>query len=290
RGTGMVAQQPIHMERPGIPTTEVGGRCVHGCIPGCMGDCVRGSGDLEIMDTRGAPPPHQLQGTEGGLVPYTDASHARQNHPSYMRQHDSDRANQQIRWHQISTAAGSGDNNLGFLHQDRNATHDNVRTITIQSRRLAFETNDSPAGVVDQQLLLSTSRLNLGSTLSRPLRNSGEREGSPVCVLATRGIGMETGRIQLLLEGPRSGVYLPTLVPPQQSPGEDQDRQGAGDSDHPTVASHDLVPNDPDNVSQRPNPSPESDGRASAREQPPASGTQPDVVINSMERRRQQAV
>ncbi|KAF8978326.1 hypothetical protein BGZ52_006157, partial [Haplosporangium bisporale] len=42
----------------------------------------------------------------------------------------------------ITTTSGSCDGNLGFLPQDRNKAHDDVRSVTVQSSRFAIKTND----------------------------------------------------------------------------------------------------------------------------------------------------
>jgi len=110
--------------------------------------------------------------------------------------------------------------------------------------------NDGSVGVVDQQLVLSTSRLSMGPPLDRPICISGKHEGPPIHLVATQGDSLEAGHLQLQLEEPQLGVHLPTMVTPQQSHGEDQDRQGAGNGHHTQMAIHDLVSNTQGNGQQ----------------------------------------
>ncbi|GJJ71481.1 hypothetical protein EMPS_03831 [Entomortierella parvispora] len=290
RGSSMVVQKPVDMEWSGIPPPEVRDRCIHGCISGRMGDSLRGRGDLEDMDTGGATVSHQLQGIEGDMASDTPAGHARQDNPGNLRQYDGNCADKQVWRDQIKAIAGPSNTNLGLLHQDGNPTHDNVRTVSVQSSRLTIETHDSTVGVVDQQLVLSTARLDLGASLSRSIRHGKEREDSTLRLLDARGDSVETGCVQLQLEGPGPSLHLPTVVTPQPSPGEDQNGQGAGDSDHTTVACYDLVPYNPGHVNTQPNPSTEDNGTTRTRKQPTATGAEPHVAVNSVERRRQQAV
>lgn len=101
---------------------------------------------------------------------------------------------------------------------------------------------------------------------------------------------MEAGCLQLQLEKSQPGIHLPAMVTPQQSHGEDQDRQGTGNSHHTQMAIHDLVPDTQGNGLQQPHSSPMIDGTTSPREQPPASGSQSNVVTTSLECQWQQAI
>ncbi|KAF9980371.1 hypothetical protein BGZ79_006344, partial [Entomortierella chlamydospora] len=80
------------------------------------------------------------------------------------------------------------------------------------------------------------------------------------------------------------------MVADHQGPSEDQTRQGQGDSHHSVLDERALVPYDNRHVNRQANPDPEEPGPSSTREQPTRPREESNVVINSMERRRQQAV
>ncbi|KAF9992074.1 hypothetical protein BGZ79_003569, partial [Entomortierella chlamydospora] len=68
RESRMVEVTSLQMEWTGLPASEDGHQCIHGCFRGSLGNGNQQQGDLEIMDIDGAAPPHQLDGVASHMA------------------------------------------------------------------------------------------------------------------------------------------------------------------------------------------------------------------------------
>ena len=292
-GTGesqLVAISSIGLERSGILASEDGCRRIHRRLGGCVGDGDRGQGNVQDMERIGTTTPHQLEGATSRLAFGPPSRNDRENHSCYLRQHDHHRTNQQVRRDEVSTTTRPNDQDMGPLHGDGNTAQDDVRSLTVQSSRCTLQEDGGAVGVVDRRIILPTPRVDMGSPLHRPIRNSSERQGFSLHLMEEGRNSLESGRVQQLLVQHEQSLRVSAVVSNQQGPSEDQAGQGQGDGHHSFLDERALVPYDHSHVGRQASTDPEEPSLASSGEQSPHSREKSNVVALSMERRRQQAV
>ncbi|KAG0224696.1 hypothetical protein BGW41_004970 [Actinomortierella wolfii] len=207
-----------------------------------------------------------------------------------MRQHNNVGAYQQVRRDTISTPSGSGHTDMGALHRHRDAPHYDLRPITTQPGRRPIQKNDYTARVVHQEVVLSASRGHLERAPDRPICNSSKRQGPSIYITEAGGDSLESRRIQQRLVTVDEGVRVSTLGSHQQSVAEDQTGQGQGHSHHSLLEERALVPYDHGHDNEQADTDSSERRVTSTRKRSTHPGQKPDVVTDSMERRRQQAI
>ncbi|KAF9992847.1 hypothetical protein BGZ80_008389, partial [Entomortierella chlamydospora] len=143
----LVAVSSIRMERSRILTSKDRGGSIHGRLGGCMGDSHQRQGDVQHLERIGTTTPHQLEGVAGHLVLGPPSRNDRKNDSCYLRQHDNDRANQQVWRDEVSTIVGPDDEDMGLLHENGDEDQNDVRPLAVQSSRRTVQEDGYTIGV-----------------------------------------------------------------------------------------------------------------------------------------------
>lgn len=270
------------MEWTGVPPSESGSGHVHRCIRAGMGDSHEQQVTVEHMDTGGSAQPHQLEGTASDLALNPYAPNLGQDNPCDLQQHHDNCSDQQIRRHQITSAAQADSGHLGPVSSDGHVIDDNLHALTIQSSGCTIEAKEYAIRMVNSSVILSEVRQGMGATHHQFVCIDNQLQAPQVHLLDQGTPGMEAGCTQLLLEGPGTSLHLPPMVDPQQSNPEDQGGVDQSDIDHTMVERNGLVPNTGGNGSRGTKDGPAQVSTPCTRQQSKHSSEESNVATRSM--------